>query len=579
MNPSQVIVLAIPVFFGLIAIEYAWGRWRGRDTYRLGDTVNSLGLGVLSQISAVFTRVLRVGLYTAAFQYVALWRDDAFWTTWYGWSLALVFYDLCYYWLHRLGHTCAVLWAAHVVHHQSQHYNLTTALRQTSSGALLGWLFYLPMALAGVPPLVFGVVALIDLLYQFWVHTEHVPRLGWFDRWFCSPSNHRVHHAVNDRYLDKNYGGVWVVWDRLFGTFIEEDPDEVIVYGTRAPLQSWDPLWANAEVYASLARDAWRAERWRDKLLVWFKPPGWRPADVAERWPREPFELGRVTRYDPPASRATQVIVGLQFVLAILASGVFLWFSETMSLAHAATAFAALTAWLWSLGALLQGRIGWGVAAMTQAAAAATTAAAWELPVFALLKPLPLIVAIVCVANRGLIPGTQGTVDAQRQAQQRWLLAALTASLAGDLLLLDKALFVAGLLAFLLAHLAYLRLFHLDARWFASRAALGVLLALGAGVLGLLWFNGLPVGLRAPVLVYVLAIALMAAQAMGRARVWQDPPAAWTAVGACLFMLSDGILATNRFVQPLSASALGVLGTYYAAQCLIAFNALRSRGA
>ena len=165
--------------------------------------------------------------------------------------------------------------------------------------------------------------------------------------------------------------------------------------------------------------------------------------------------------------------------------------------------------------------------------AAATTAAAWELPVFALLKPLPLIVAIVCVAYRGRILGTQSTVDAQKQAQQRWLLAALTASLAGDLLLLDKALFVAGLLAFLLAHLAYLRLFHLDARWFASRAALGVLLALGAGALGLLWFNGLPVGLRAPVVVYVLAIALMAAQAMGRARVWQDPPAAWTAVASC----------------------------------------------
>ena len=166
---------------------------------------------------------------------MALVHNEAFWTTWYGWLLALVFYDFCYYWLHRAGHETAIFWAAHVVHHQSQDYNLSTALRQTSSGALLGWIFYVPMAMAGVPPLVFGIVALIDLLYQFWVHTEHVGKLGWFDRWFCSPSNHRVHHAVNDSYLDRNYGGILIIWDRLFGSFKEED--EKCVYGTRIALE------------------------------------------------------------------------------------------------------------------------------------------------------------------------------------------------------------------------------------------------------------------------------------------------------------------------------------------------------
>ena len=218
MSSSQIIVLATPVFFLLIAIEFAWGWKRARNTYRLNDAMTSIGLGMLSQITAVFTRLLRVGIYTAVYSAVAIWPDSAFWTTWYGWLLALVFYDFCYYWLHRAGHESAAFWAAHVVHHQSQDYNLSTALRQTSSGALLGWIFYLPMAVAGVPPLVFGVAALVDLLYQFWVHTEHVPKLGWFDRWFCSPSNHRVHHAVNDRYLDRNYGGVLIIWDRIFGT-------------------------------------------------------------------------------------------------------------------------------------------------------------------------------------------------------------------------------------------------------------------------------------------------------------------------------------------------------------------------
>ncbi len=235
MSPSQVIVLATPVFFLLIAIEFAWGWARKRNTYRLNDAINSISLGMLSQISAVFTRLFRVGIYTAIYGSVALVHNEAFWTTWYGWLLALVFYDFCYYWLHRAGHETAIFWAAHVVHHQSQDYNLSTALRQTSSGALLGWIFYLPMAMAGVPPLVFGVVALIDLLYQFWVHTEHVGKLGWFDRWFCSPSNHRVHHAVNDRYLDRNYGGILIIWDRLFGSFKEED--EKCVYGTRIALE------------------------------------------------------------------------------------------------------------------------------------------------------------------------------------------------------------------------------------------------------------------------------------------------------------------------------------------------------
>lgn len=202
MSPSQIIVLATPVFFVLIAVELAIGHRRQRNTYHLADAMSSIGLGMLSQTSAVFTRLLRIGIYTALFEHVALWRSDAFWTSLPGWLLALVFYDFCYYWLHRMGHESAVLWAAHAVHHQSQDYNLSTALRQTSSGALLGWVFYVPMALAGVPPLVFAVVALIDLLYQFWVHTEQVGKLGWFDRWFCSPSNHRVHHAVNDAYLD-----------------------------------------------------------------------------------------------------------------------------------------------------------------------------------------------------------------------------------------------------------------------------------------------------------------------------------------------------------------------------------------
>jgi alkylglycerol monooxygenase len=335
---GKAIVYATPVFIFLMLLELAWGyyvqrRGKGHNTYRLADAINSLSLGMMSQFTAVFTRLLRLGIYTliyASISLVPLEAAKAFWNTWYGWCLALVFYDFCYYWLHRAGHETAILWAAHVVHHQSQDYNLSTALRQTSSGALLGWVFYIPMALAGVPPLVFGIVALVDLLYQFWVHTEHMPMLGWFDRWFCSPSNHRVHHAVNDVYLDKNYGGIWMVWDRMFGTFLDEDLSEPCVYGTRSALQSWDPLWANLEGYASLWHGVRHAASWADKLRVLYKPPGWRPADVAARFPKP---------------------VMLQCV------GLFLWFIDRMPVAGWAWGVALLGATVWVQGALLQRRL------------------------------------------------------------------------------------------------------------------------------------------------------------------------------------------------------------------------------
>ena len=188
MTSSQIIVLATPVFFLLIAIEFAWGWARGRNTYRLNDAITSIGLGMLSQISAVFTRLLRVGIYTAV--YSSCRRCGP--TTPSGPPGTAGCWRWCSTTSATTGCTARATGGAvlgrHVVHHHSQDYNLSTALRQTSSGALFGWVFYLPMAVAGVPPLVFGVVALVDLLYQFWVHTEQVGKLGWFDRWFCSPA-------------------------------------------------------------------------------------------------------------------------------------------------------------------------------------------------------------------------------------------------------------------------------------------------------------------------------------------------------------------------------------------------------
>jgi uncharacterized membrane protein YhhN len=390
----------------------------------------------------------------------------------------------------------------------------------------------------------------------FWVHTEHVGKLGWFDRWFCSPSNHRVHHAVNDRYLDRNYGGILIVWDRLFGSFREED--ERCVYGTRSPLESWDPLWANAEVYWALLQDSWQTRRWRDKLRVWFKPPGWRPADLAQRFPRPAFDLAAVRRYDPPAGRAVQWFGALQFLLLLAGSVFFLWHADTLALAPAAVWLAALTAGLWCTGAVLQGRLSMAEVLLIEAAVLSTACATTGLlELHRVFKPLTLLIAIYLVARTSSVKSSA------------LLQLALTASLAGDVFLMLPGYFIPGLVSFLCAHLAYIALFKRGQAWFPNRRALLIPLGFGAVMYAVLWAGGLPVGLRGPVAAYVLVIALMAAQAVGRAVVLRDTGAVLVAVGAGFFMLSDTLLALNKFVTPLPLAPLWVLAPYYAAQLLI----------
>lgn len=350
---EKIITLATPVFFLLIFIELAVGVARGRNSYRVNDAINSISLGVMSQIAGTFLRIVRIGVYAWLLQHVALFDlpADSPWV----WISGLLLYDFCYYWLHRMSHEINLLWAAHVVHHQSEEYNLSTALRQSSTGLLLGWVFYVPMAVLGYPLEVFVAVGLIDLLYQFWVHTEQIGKLGWFDRIFVSPSNHRVHHAVNDVYLDKNYGGILLVWDRLFGSYMEELDAEPVVYGTRKPLRSWDPLWANVEVYHAIVLDAWRAKRWRDRLRVVFARPGWRPADVIARWPAAPFVLERPV-YHPPLSRLESAYCLVHFSLLLLVATHYLNSHKLMTAVHGAAYALWLFAGLVGIGGIMQHR-------------------------------------------------------------------------------------------------------------------------------------------------------------------------------------------------------------------------------
>lgn len=196
---------------------------------------------------------------------------------------------------------------------------------------------------------------MVDLLYQYWVHTQQIGRLGWFDRWFCAPSNHRVHHAVNDRYLDRNYGGILLVWDRLFGSYEPEHDDEPCIYGTRAPLRSWNPVKANLQVYASLWQDCRHAGAWRDKLRVWLEPPGWRPAEVAARFPKPAFDIAALHRYDPPLPRALERLCLALFGLLLGATALLLWHAHLLSGGVVFLAGTAIVAGLCVIGWLSEG--------------------------------------------------------------------------------------------------------------------------------------------------------------------------------------------------------------------------------
>jgi sterol desaturase/sphingolipid hydroxylase (fatty acid hydroxylase superfamily) len=269
------VVLAIPAFIGLALLEILVARLRGSASYELRDTAASLSMGLINLVQGI----LFAGLIWSSLE--ACYRIRLFDVpvTWWSWGLLIFAEDLTYYWFHRLSHEHRIWWAAHVNHHSSQHYNLSTALRQTWTGNLaFTWVLWLPLALAGFPPALIIFQRGVNLVYQFWIHTEQVRRLpAWFEAVFNTPSHHRVHHATNPEYLDRNYAGIFIIWDRLFGTFAPERDAEPCRYGIVKNIGSFNPLIIAFHEWADLIRDAVAARGWRARLGHVFGPPGWTP--------------------------------------------------------------------------------------------------------------------------------------------------------------------------------------------------------------------------------------------------------------------------------------------------------------
>ena len=319
-DSSIIITLAVPAFFILIFIELIYGLASGKSNYRLNDTFTSISLGLISR----YIPLLGLGIQGAAFAYVAqyynlkLFSPSSVWV----WVFAFFLYDFCYYWMHRLHHEVKVLWATHVVHHHGEEFNLSTALRQTSTGFLWKWIFYLPIFIVGIPPEVFVTVAGVNLVYQFWVHTEHIPKLGWYEYVFVSPSNHRIHHAQNKHYVDANYGGVFILWDRLFGTYKEELEELKPIYGTAKPLKSWNPFKANLDIFREMLVDSTRTKSFKDKIKVWFSRPNWRPEDVKNKYPIIKNDLENFKPYNPEVSSEVKIYGWIQLLFLLVISAV-----------------------------------------------------------------------------------------------------------------------------------------------------------------------------------------------------------------------------------------------------------------
>jgi len=311
----DLIAIAVPFFLILILFEFIYGLVVGRNTYRVNDTINSLSMGTLSTLRGFAV----IGFSSLIYDFIVTNYQleqlpvQSTWT----WITCFVGYDFAYYWKHRLGHEIALFWGSHVSHHQSEDYNLGTALRQTSID-FHGFLFYLPFFFLGFPAeIIFSVVSM-NLIYQFWVHTQHVPTLGPLEWIMVTPSNHRVHHARNDDYVDKNYGGVFIIWDRFFGTYQNELIEEIPIFGLRKPLNSWNPLWANIHVYWNLVADIKNTRNPMDKIKFAFKKPGWNPSENKNAGQTIQSDLNN--KFNPELKLPTKSYILSQFFITVTLS-------------------------------------------------------------------------------------------------------------------------------------------------------------------------------------------------------------------------------------------------------------------
>lgn len=314
---GKILLIAMPIFLLLVLFEKWYGWRKGMDTVRNMDMISSLSSGVTNVTKDVLGLAIAVISYEWLVSKLALTHIP---TNWLTYLIVFIVLDFAGYTVHALDHKVNFFWNSHIIHHSSEEFNLACALRQSISVFVrLFAILLLPAALLGIDPKVIAIVAPLHLFAQFWYHTQHINKMGFLEKIIVTPSHHRVHHALNKEYIDKNYGQIFIFWDKLFGTFQEELPDVKPVYGITRPVKTWNPIKINFQHLWLMITDAWRAEKFSDKLKIWFMPTGWRPADVALKYPvykiEDPYNF---QKYDPPSSTLLAVWSWVQLIMLLL---------------------------------------------------------------------------------------------------------------------------------------------------------------------------------------------------------------------------------------------------------------------
>lgn len=318
MNP---VILSIPIFFILIGMEVAYSRCKDRKLYRLNDAITNISCGIVEQLTGVFAKVFTVAAYYFIYTHFAIFELA---DTWYWILLCFIGVDFFYYWAHRMSHEVNLFWLGHIVHHQSEEYNLSVALRQSTFQKMFTFYFYFPMAVLGFKPEWFVLTGAFNLLYQFWIHTEVIKKMPrWYEYLFNTPSHHRVHHGRNPKYIDRNHAGTLMIWDRMFGTFQKEE--EVPTYGITAPTNSWNPIVANIQPFVRLWNELKHIPGIIDKTKFVFAPPGWYPKSLGGFKP--PLEVDKKTyrKYDVEISAQLNFYLFVQYVLVLGMTATFLF--------------------------------------------------------------------------------------------------------------------------------------------------------------------------------------------------------------------------------------------------------------
>lgn len=317
----SLIIYAIPVFFLLIGIELLIAKMSNLSYYRMDDAIANLSCGIGSQVSGIFLKTFTFIGYKYLYDH-SVWKIENNILTF---IVLFIGVDFFYYWFHRLAHEISFLWGSHVVHHQSEEYNLTVALRQAWLQGAFSWVFYLPLAVMGFSPVVFLTVASLQTLYQFWIHTKLINKMHpAIEYIFNTPSHHRVHHGVNPKYIDRNHGGTLILFDRWFGTFQVED--EEVVYGITKQTNSWNPVWVNFDYWIDLFKTSVRVSSVKNFFLMMFKAPGWKPGELGGTQPLKEVSPLTFHKYHTEISSGLMYYAFVQFVLVLLGTTAFLIF-------------------------------------------------------------------------------------------------------------------------------------------------------------------------------------------------------------------------------------------------------------